>query len=327
MMKTIASAWLLLASAVASASYHGLPDDAARETKQDVTNGHLVTVQGKQDAQTALQTTIRDNVGATNEAAAATDTSTSGLNGLVKRLLQRLTTLISFYAADYGASSGAIRVAAQPGNATGAADFNAGVTGAQTPRTSANLHGLVRETMPTPFTDGTSQHATMDHHGFVGVTDHSVMMTAWGRMFYGMSNYVSTGSTAESNLLLLRNPAGSGVVCGLHHINYGSPNSGEATYRLYQNPTVTGNGTTVAIAGGRSSGNQANTCILSTLPTTSARGTAFRAARTANQATDFADQFHFEYLIYPGTALLITAAQGLIGQPGNIDIHWGEIPQ
>lgn len=39
---------------------------------------------------------------------------------------------------DYGASSGALRTAAQIGNATGAADFGAGATGAQTIRVEAN---------------------------------------------------------------------------------------------------------------------------------------------------------------------------------------------
>jgi hypothetical protein len=42
-------------------------------------------------------------------------------------------------ALDFGASSGAIRAAAQIGNATGAANFNAGITGAQTLRTSSNI--------------------------------------------------------------------------------------------------------------------------------------------------------------------------------------------
>lgn len=40
---------------------------------------------------------------------------------------------------DYGASTGAVRTAAQVGNSTGAADFNAGATGAQTLRVSANI--------------------------------------------------------------------------------------------------------------------------------------------------------------------------------------------
>lgn len=41
----------------------------------------------------ASDSTTHDRIGATDETAAASDTATSGLNGLIKRLLQRLTTL------------------------------------------------------------------------------------------------------------------------------------------------------------------------------------------------------------------------------------------
>jgi hypothetical protein len=47
------------------------------------------------DASAANQVITNSEIGATNESAAATDTSTSGLNGLMKRLNQRLTTLIT----------------------------------------------------------------------------------------------------------------------------------------------------------------------------------------------------------------------------------------
>jgi hypothetical protein len=57
---------------------------------------------------------------------AATETTLSALNTKV--------------ANDFGASSGAVRAASQIGNATGAADFNAGTSGAQTVRVAANLY-------------------------------------------------------------------------------------------------------------------------------------------------------------------------------------------
>lgn len=44
-------------------------------------------------ATAANQTTELSSLGATNESAAGTDTATSGLNGLIKRLLQSITTL------------------------------------------------------------------------------------------------------------------------------------------------------------------------------------------------------------------------------------------
>ena len=52
-------------------------------------------------------TTIGAEIGATNESAAATDTSTSGLNGLIKRLLQRVTTLIGLYPGSLGQKTSA----------------------------------------------------------------------------------------------------------------------------------------------------------------------------------------------------------------------------
>lgn len=52
-----------------------------------------VTVTGVSTA--ANQTTVITEIGATNEAAAGTDTATSGLNGLTKRILQKLTSLIA----------------------------------------------------------------------------------------------------------------------------------------------------------------------------------------------------------------------------------------
>lgn len=51
----------------------------------------------------------------------------------------RIAALVAFYAANFGASTGAIRAAAQIGNASGAADFNAGAIGAQTLRVAAAL--------------------------------------------------------------------------------------------------------------------------------------------------------------------------------------------
>lgn len=115
-------------------------------TKLDTVNSNLVTVQGKQDSQTTQLTAINGNtddlearVGATSETAAADDTSTSGLNGLIKRLLQRVTTLIAFYNSNFGADSGGIRTNAQVGNSTGPANFDYGTVGAQTLRSAAQL--------------------------------------------------------------------------------------------------------------------------------------------------------------------------------------------
>lgn len=62
-------------------------------------SGNLITPQLDSSSRMVVSETRLDttntNIGATNETAAANDTATSGLNGLIKRSLQRLTTLIT----------------------------------------------------------------------------------------------------------------------------------------------------------------------------------------------------------------------------------------
>lgn len=74
------------------------------------------------------QTTVRDNVGATNESAAGTDTATSGLNGLFKRLLQRFTALIALLPASIGQKTSAGSVATVLATDQSAIPTNATVT-------------------------------------------------------------------------------------------------------------------------------------------------------------------------------------------------------
>lgn len=131
---------------------------------------------------------VSTRVGPTDETAAATDTSTSGLNGLLKRIAQRLSTLISFYASDFGVSTGAIRTAAQVGNATGAANFGAGTTTAQTLRTVTNLH------------DGSANALTSTAYDSARPLQVYVMQ-------YGATTATHTRFTINSNISTLIAPA------------------------------------------------------------------------------------------------------------------------
>lgn len=57
------------------------------------------------------QSTLNTNIGATNESAAASDTATSGLNGLFKRLLQRFTTFLALLPASLGTKTASASLA------------------------------------------------------------------------------------------------------------------------------------------------------------------------------------------------------------------------
>jgi hypothetical protein len=84
-------------------------------TKLDTINTNLGSLSGYVDGLEGLLTTL-------NAKDFATETTLAALSAKLN--------------SDYGASTGAIRTASQIGNTTGAADFNSGVTGAQTLRVS-----------------------------------------------------------------------------------------------------------------------------------------------------------------------------------------------
>jgi hypothetical protein len=92
------------------------------------------------------QVTQNANIGATNETVALTDTATSGLNGLFKRLLQRITTLITNLGTPF-----------QAGGSIGNTQFGATQSGSWTVTANAgtNLNTSLLATEATQTTQNT----------------------------------------------------------------------------------------------------------------------------------------------------------------------------
>ena len=69
----------------------------ATTAKQDTGNTSLGSIDTKLSSQAtaANQTTTNTEIGATNETASTTDTATSGLNGRLQRIAQRITSLLT----------------------------------------------------------------------------------------------------------------------------------------------------------------------------------------------------------------------------------------
>lgn len=78
----------------------------ATETKQDTANASLSSIDGKVST-SANQTTLNTRVGDLTEPAPGTDTASSGLNGRLQRIAQRLTSI--FTALSDGTQQGSIR--------------------------------------------------------------------------------------------------------------------------------------------------------------------------------------------------------------------------
>ncbi len=91
----------------------------------------------------SLSTESKALLGATNESAAATDTSTSGLNGLIKRLNQRLTSLIALtpaLGAAADAASSPVSLSTESKALLGATNEGAAATDTST----SGLNGLLK---------------------------------------------------------------------------------------------------------------------------------------------------------------------------------------
>lgn len=86
--------------------------EATLSSFQSDNHTDLLGVQTRQD-------TTNTRLGDLTETAPSTDTASSGLNGRLQRIAQRLTTLIGFYANNFGSIANAIRTAAQLGDGAG----------------------------------------------------------------------------------------------------------------------------------------------------------------------------------------------------------------
>lgn len=101
-----------------------LATGAATEAKQDTGNTSLASIDTKLTSQAtaANQTAQATLTGAVNETAPATDTASSGLNGRLQRIAQRLTSLIGLFPTAIGqttkAGSLSVTLASDQDNAT-----------------------------------------------------------------------------------------------------------------------------------------------------------------------------------------------------------------
>lgn len=181
-----------------------LPTNAATLTEQQTQTGHLNAIKtsveliddavntdgssagsaglaiggvdGNGDFQQLKVNTSGELVVNASASGIATETTLSAINNKVSN--------------DYGAATGAIRTASQIGNATGAADFDAGADSAQTLRVSANLKRAGNE---LSYDSGASDSNTLRT---VLATRHEAAATPVSARLSNGTNFISTSSVA-----------------------------------------------------------------------------------------------------------------------------------
>jgi hypothetical protein len=173
-------------SGVATAALQGTGNTSLSSIDTKLTSQATAT---KQDAQTALLTTI--------------DTSVSAINGATGSIDSKLVQL----ALGAGSVATSQRVFATLGNVSGIADFNAGTTGAQTVRVTANITRNGTElSYGAGASDANSQRMQLANESLPGRGATAVQITSATLLPYILDTS-STAITSAFSLVVASTPA------------------------------------------------------------------------------------------------------------------------
>ena len=115
----------------------------------------------------------------------------------------------------------------------------------------------------------------IDIDGRLGINTSDINDARAGCLYLANTTFISIATGAERDFILLKNPSGSGKVVNIHEIVMTVDENIGATYRfkLYLNPTITSNGTSITPVNARQVGTVAVSSTVYYTPTISTRGT------------------------------------------------------
>ncbi len=138
------------------------------------------------------------------------------------------------------------------------------------------------------------------------------------------SGIITVALAVETDLILFRNPAGSGKLVELFEQVVSIPDSASnvrSVIRIYKNPTITLNGTALG-TGGLRNGQAASVLLASSLPTIAARGTLVQIyGVTYNPVFRALDLNRY---IEEGDSILLTATPSGAGTNHSLTQAWIE---
>ena len=164
------------------------------------------------------------------------------------------------------------------------------------------------------ITDGSTERLAVDTK-ISGVTNIGNSGKCWS----GVINGIIIGGTNEADYVLIKNPSSSGKIFQLLQLNY-SNNADTLLLKMYRDPTITSNGTSVSLVNFVKGG--ASTVLeLYYTPTISVRGTIIFVQsdkKSINEINLFSSR-----PIQPGESLLITSETGS-GKTHYVTFAFGE---
>ena len=156
------------------------------------TNANSLAVCMSLEQQTIIQDTLnsldllRTNTGPTNETAPATDTATSGLNGRLQRIAQRITSLIGLFPSSIGTKNSAGSLSVVLASDQAVVPTSQVAPSAVTVKQAAITVGTSAVRLTT---DGSAPSSTRQKLIF------QPLSTSTGNFYYGSSSVTSSGAT------------------------------------------------------------------------------------------------------------------------------------
>lgn len=165
----------------------------------------------------------------------------------------------------------------------------------------------------------------LSNSSLLGIGGPCPILADQGNLFR-IASEVSTGSTTEIPYILIINPNASGKTIRLSKALFGIPTAvnNAITYRIYIDPTVTANGSSITPVGARQVGQVSPVGTVFSLPTVSSNGTKFFTARTDNAGSSDVYDFEFGKILDQNHKLLITVQQGANAASGLISLLYSE---
>lgn len=133
-------------------------------------------------------------------------------------------------------------------------------------------------------------------------------------------------ASTDNPLLLLRNPAGSGKTLYIFKVQAGtSVTNVGVVFKVFSNPTITTNGTAVAVINRNIGGISSSVGLVNSLPTVSSTGGKLSSLSVGqnNNSIIFAEEF--SVAVKAGNSLLVTGDPTSNNRQSILSIAWREV--
>lgn len=185
------------------------------------------------------------------------------------------------------------------------------------------VSGTKANAAPQSFTEASINPASTDLMGRQRIVTQRADMVINGMGYVATSNGISIAGVAEVPFFLLKNPNGSGKTVRFSVVELGveASTAFPSVFRIYRNPTITSNGTSVTI-NNLLNGGAASAITTFKQPTISANGTVLMASVVPATAKLMFDQ---GLTISANENLLVTAEPSQTNNQHFFVAYWEEV--